>query len=326
MQVLEDTILAYQAINANKIQYFDLTAGEKMLKETVFERFGPNGIVGLYGYNYLNEDSIIVLGDHQYTVFLADDQARIHGTFPFPKDGPACSHPFGYGSFLPILREGKVYFSVGPRISENVASLAGQEMEMVLDLETGDLDYHFFYPEEYADQRNVYHVSFSRTVGYQGDFVYSFSAAPYLYRKTAAGEVSKHPVHSRFAKEVGDLTVGRDMTDYMEEEDAYVEDNAYGRVVYDSYREVYYLSFLHPIPSRDPATGLRRLYDEKPFSILIFDRELRQIGEYEAPRDRFCYKGFFVNSEGLWLSNNYKFNPDLDEDRLSFTLLRLVEK
>ena len=109
-----------------------------------------------------------------------------------------------------------------------------------------------------------------------------------------------------------------------------VESNSkpkYDNIVYDRYRDVYYRFCRMKDTKTSPKGFLDRGYYQclSDFSILILNSDLEVIGETLFEAGVYAPKLFFVNKDGLWLSENNYQREDITDDVLKFRCLKLVE-
>ncbi|MEL6634858.1 MAG: DUF4221 family protein [Bacteroidota bacterium] len=323
IQVVKDSLLAILNQEQNQIQIHSLeTLG--LVSTVNLARSGPNGVGELSAFYYHNQDSIFIISRFIRGMMLVNQQGEKLADY-YPPDSPIQFGTLVGGSkFPPLLHKNKLYYAVLPHGGFDDPGLTGQSVEICYDLNTGTISESQSYPKEYESEKNIFHVNFSRTLGDEHVFVYTFSSTPFLFVKSnTTKDVSRFAIQCDDCNySISDCT-DRDLRDYSQAEDAYVEDITNLSVTFDSYRKVYYVFVGHAVPSIDPTIGIRRTFDEKSFSILIYNLAFEKIGEFTPAEHQYLYSDFFVDNAGLWLSNNYRFNPDLVENQLSFTLLRL---
>jgi hypothetical protein len=75
-----------------------------------------------------------------------------------------------------------------------------------------------------------------------------------------------------------------------------------------------------------PKDDLEKLISYPPLaSIIIIDKNFRKIGELKLPQNKFLVSNAFVAKEGLYISNNHPENPQMQDNKLSFTLFELAK-
>lgn len=318
MSVWNDSILTYENRQMNCIQFYHINK-QSFISKLCFDVKGPNGTGNIVGYYIQSMDSIYINGDHTREIVLANQNRKVLRGFRLSND---FGTPAGV-TFFPIEKiNNKLYFLSLPDYNLYTVPTVGQEMEIAYDLNTKTHTEHFHFPEEYEGFHNTYYITYSRTINDAGDFVYSFPMCHHLYVKDKNGQISKMPAESKYALGVT-IRKNTAFADNIDETKAYIEGYAYRFIIFDKYRKVYYRFVHHPMEYINPSNGLARRIEDKPESIIILDGNFNKIGEYKLPVGKYWTENYFVNSEGLWISNNHPDNPDLDENFLSFTLFKL---
>lgn len=106
-----------------------------------------------------------------------------------------------------------------------------------------------------------------------------------------------------------------------------VENPNYGTIVYDLYREVYYRIAY-------PATEIgRKLKDRealellqfgrKNFAIMIFNKDMKLIGETMMPDYTYNSYLLFVRKDGLYISRSHPSNENYTDDEICFQRFEL---
>lgn len=192
------------------------------------------------------------------------------------------------------------------------------------DLKTEKLNVNFIeYPPLYQNKTNFgfYHAQSSYCINDKGHIVVSFPADPNLYlydrSKRFTGKVSAEC--SQFSGKVSAFTHAG------EEEKYYFNEDGYESVYYDKYRNVYYRFATAGIDGKLPVSS-NALYKGlfKPVYIIILDEKLNKIGEILLPENKHYFLNTFINEDGLYLSDSHPENPEMKENKLSFTCYKLV--
>ena len=98
----------------------------------------------------------------------------------------------------------------------------------------------------------------------------------------------------------------------------------YHNIMYDKYRDVYYRIAEFPYEFKQDESP----FDDpkgREFSVIIFDKDFRIIGETRFPGNKYFYKMSFVGKDGLYISENNLANPDFDENKLVFACFKLED-
>ena len=102
------------------------------------------------------------------------------------------------------------------------------------------------------------------------------------------------------------------------------EQGHYFHVMYDKYRNVYYRFVEHPCELA-PNEGYMDPPKRREFSVIIFDKDFRIIGETKFPGNKYFIRMSFVGRDGLYISENNLANPEFDEDKLVFACFKLED-
>lgn len=100
-----------------------------------------------------------------------------------------------------------------------------------------------------------------------------------------------------------------------------MEEPRYGNILYDPYRKVYY-RIAYPKAEIEKGINCFELssFGGKNFSVIILNEDLEIIGETLMPDYTYNPTLCFVRPDGLYISESHIFNPDFDENELSFRL------
>ena len=321
---LFENYLVAESIEKNSIQFYDLDTKEKK-HEVFLEKFGDNGIGKLIGSYVQNLDSIYVIGSHRYKIYLVNQEGEVLDKFAtqYDIDGKTYGTQMG-GTGFPLHKMGNTfYFPCLPEINIFEENVMGTTMELKYNLEKKEMRSSFSYPEEYNKMYNTWLFYFTKAIFNENKAVYTFSASPFLHIKEKE-VVHKIPIHSDYATSKKLLLPQPPTREPKELINIYLENNSYLSIIYDRYREVYYHFFGLPIDIIDNSTGKQNTPADKPFSIIIYNKDFKKIGEYLPEENHYLHNTYFVNEKGLWLSNNHVNNPNLNENILSFRLFELL--
>lgn len=102
------------------------------------------------------------------------------------------------------------------------------------------------------------------------------------------------------------------------------EQPVYGNILYDKYRNVSY-RFAYLASEVNKNVPFELLFSKKRFSIIILDSDFQKIGETVFPQNTYALALFFLNKDGLHLSENNIYNPEASNDLLVFRYFSLEE-
>ena len=94
--------------------------------------------------------------------------------------------------------------------------------------------------------------------------------------------------------------------------------------MYDKFRDIYYRFVEHPckLSTEDAYSHTPK---DREFSVIIFDKDLRIIGETKFPGNKYDNRMSFVGRDGLYISENNLANPEFDENKLVFACFKLED-
>lgn len=102
------------------------------------------------------------------------------------------------------------------------------------------------------------------------------------------------------------------------------ESASYSHIMYDEYRDIYY-RFAEMPCELGPNEYVYNDAKAREFSVIIFDKDFRIIGETKFPGNKYFYKMSFVGRDGLYISENNEANPEFDENKLVFACFGLQD-
>jgi hypothetical protein len=296
-------------------------------------REGPNGIPSFNGHGVINLDDIVV-STSRWKMFRVNRKGEIIREYLLSKGlDLAKVTPSWFWSFYYTPLEcidGKIYVYQDLPYTQWNGDPYGNNFEfdesplsIVLDTVTGDCRHlKLTYPKLFEKTRTIGKCSrYSRI--YDGKrFVYSFYRLPELY-VLEDGETGRRVASkSRYIDDIKNEGYSPSLSN-MEATRLVYSLPSYGNIVYDKYRDVYY---------RFCRLGTERFLDGKDqtfcwndFTIMILNSDLEVIGETLFEAGVYAPKLFFVNKDGLWLSENNYQRDDMTDDLLKFRCLKLVE-
>jgi hypothetical protein len=315
--------------NGNEILFYDINSGKLEFKvKPQFE--GNNGVGQISGYYIKNLDSIFLTIRGTEEIALINRNAIVEDKFPYEQT--IDNLPLTYYSSLTnvytplIIINNKMYIMP-------TCNRWGEKNPVCATI---DLSNHavqalpgFSYPVfPGADNKTKrFGIEFYVSRYYDGKrFVYSFYFDEDIYVASIDHKsVERVKVKSKYINEVnliddyGNVTV-EDMC----------ENPNYGNMLYDEYREVYY-RIAYPKTEIKNGVSMRELmelveYGRKNFSIIILDKDFNVIGETLFPDYTYNSTAMFIREDGLYISCSHSWNPEYNDDVLSFQRFDPVKK
>lgn len=157
------------------------------------------------------------------------------------------------------------------------------------------------------------------------DFVYSFFASDTVYKTSPDyKKIERYLLKSRYVDKAK-VTVNRDW-ELDRRIKQLCEQPAYGNLVYDKYRKVYYRFVFPETDLGDNENYMDILHSgKKSLAIMIIDENMNVIGETRFPDYTYNPNLFFIRNDGLYLSTSHIKNPKYSDDELRFERIELVK-
>lgn len=310
----------------NRLIFFDFNTKNRVF-EVNYDRAGVNGIGELQGASILSLDSIIVLGTSDEDIYLSDTSGTIKHKYKVkPKSGIDRTPQLRYGITNSCVASNKdIYlFTFPPGLGWPREAEALKESTIV-KYNLLEEDWHFInipYPEVYHQSGHYTFTHFIGDIDRNGEkLIINFPASNYVF-------VYENGIITKFlgkSDKVENIPPpGRKMATTSEEIDTQIlESPAYLFLSYDPYRKVYYRFLLNAQEDISSIGDVLKMYDEKPCSIIILDENFKKIGETVLAENTYHIPDHFIGPKGLYISTNHPDNPNINEDKLAYQLLKL---
>ena len=317
--ILRDSseILALWNKNDNSIMYYELNSFNPSLKQ-FFLRSGPNANYSSNFY-YLNQDSIFSTDAIKF-IYLTNQGSKIENTYPISDNTQFARPPSPYvwtGSPF-FLKDNKLFFQC------YMGGVFDRPTMAFVNLESKQISYFGEYPWFYlkAYWRGGFEYMTHTFNADQNLLVMSFAADHYL--RTI--DINKlEVIDSAFAgsDKLSNIKAPRlKMSDSGSELDdqKFLTQSSYGRLLYDEYRKVYYRFAFEGINDSDLTSDSNDRATIKPSMIIILNENFKKIGEYSLNRFKYDLNMTFVSRDGL----NIRLKAPENEDIIMFDILKLI--
>jgi len=305
-------------------------ANECVHKRIPLEKEGANGVPAIAGCKPFWDSKQFIAFQHNISrISILDGEGNVSKHyFTDPGDGRfiRCSEGWSYSYQPSFIKDSVVYLSSGTQKSEmKHHEWSTLPLFSLLDLRTGKIDQSRLCFPPIFDQ-DIKRVSGGHEFAYdynynQDRLVCSFYGYDSLMVTDDMQQVRWYDGKSRYLKsmrpQLKDAGDSRQLIKFR-------ENPLYSRMMYDKYRDVYYRFAEMPYelqpdesPYEDPKS--------REFSVIIFDKDFRIIGETKFPGNKYFNKMSFVGRDGLYISENNLANPDFDEDKLVFACFKLED-
>lgn len=325
--------LSFENHRENEIVIYDIESSQ-MVKRIRFETEGNNAIMGGFGgYYIVDMNHIFIPSLYMSTICVTDTtsvikqqinyQSTKNGLIlvPFLPSYASQMNFIGNNLYIPqtlnrTLKEKVISDSpvraVVDTISKEVKSLPMKFPPLMTDKDLG----------------TVAAVNCDYSSCYDGtNFVYSFFFDENVYITSPEHEIiDKKIAKSKYIDNIEKFSPRESNMQKIIK--LQCEHAAYGHIMFDKYREVYY-RFVYPSTSTDDYKGdyvdLFRS-GRKVFSVMILDKQLNVIGETLFPEYTFNPKLSFILEDGLYISLNHINNPEYSDDLFQFQKFELEHR
>lgn len=289
---------------------------------------GPNGVGRPSGVSVVGKDSIYIVSSVGYKISLINQQGTVKKSCRLLNQnqsrGEETGTPRVHTSRPLYFVDGMAYMNLAPDRNPHNDHFYEGFTNLKLNFEQCQFSYFNTFPE--SMQGNAWgngSGNYSTTINNNNVFIYSFGPDEYLYSYNPKDHAKqKFYAGSKFIDKIEPMKTAWGNT--VEYRRKYVlESPAYLNVIYDNYREVYYRFAIHEIEEKDEVLGFQNKYFDKPFSIIILNKDLKVIGEKLFPGKVYQINNFFLTEKGLFVSNGNDRNSNINEDELTFTLFEL---
>jgi hypothetical protein len=315
--------LVTSSFEKNSIQIFSID-NSSIIKEILLARDGPNGFKQMRGFVFVNFDSIFVFDSFTLrNTILIDSSGRIINKYDIHDEN---DHIINHASMtrLPtIFNKGKLYFFKFPNYDFTHPSFFEKKIPFELEYDIGKNIIRYkdiYWPESFYGRPWGYLSLPSRTLGQEGNFIYSFCIEDNLIVTNFEDASRVQLAKSQF---VNERSKPRD--EYSNDNEHFLEEYTYEVIIYDKYREVSYRTVGLKTQYRNSSGKINPL-QLKPFSIIVLDKNFTKIAETVIkPIEEYNPRDIFVGKRGLYVSGQNLYNPNLEEDSLVFNILELKE-
>ena len=148
--------------------------------------------------------------------------------------------------------------------------------------------------------------------------IYTFIDSLYVIHRDGTQE--QHYIHSKHQRHIQEEFDTANTYNYTELARTESAKTSYLGVVYDSYRNLYYITVSRPMPYEN-RDGTRNNVLDKPWSLLVLDSAFQQIAEMDMP-DCLSKHELMVVPKGIALADKRLS----DDEKTCFVILRYNEK
>lgn len=318
-----ESIYDYNTINFYRLDSCKLSHKVKIEKE------GVNGIPRFYGHGICSLDNLFITGFGKNVIYQINRKGEILKKLDYEmSDNKEIATEFDLNSLVNktlVIEKSKIYGTQFPLKKQiKGADFDKTPLCLTIDTCTGSVQkLPLNYPRLWESGNKMgYNAHCSRA--YDGKhFIYAFLTENDIIVTTDHIESKTYSIKSKYIDNIYSEGYPTDIS-FEEFNKAVNEQAIYGNFIYDKYRNIYY-RFAYPKCTVDKYS-FEYIFCRKEFSIIIIDSNFKIIGETLFPAGKYASKLFFVNKEGLYLSENNIDNPNTNENMLTFSCLKLKLK
>lgn len=298
---IDNSIASINTFSAQGIEYIAIY---KVPSETVdiYELYSQKLIktisLALYVLNKKHSTSVycknfdsIFINNNKNSLFMTDSSGKNKRTFLFPEG----LNP-GIADFVnnrpPVLKDSCFYASF-PVSGRNVDHVNNWSLMWRIDLKNNKQERLYHMPKRYIN--NFYGfdlMKFSYCFNNRRNFVFSFPADSNLYETDLDNLNCMFYGRSKFQQ--GDIEPLSKNKIGSDGEFEYLERDSYGPVFFDPYHKRYLRIFMHKLSRKDIDA---KNYDKEK-SVLIFNEELRLVGESSFSKKGVLFSSLFFTADG----------------------------
>jgi hypothetical protein len=320
----DTNFLALFNMQKNWLEVYNLDS-HQLYKRLQVQYEGQNSFGEMMGFYVINFDSILVLSIRPKILGIFDIDGTIKTKISFDRDlnNKLIKTTIPWEGQRPYLIQNKL--SLGQiwdcRESRGLLTdigIKGTPVEIFIDLITKECNSsNITYPQELMG-KNIATMPVIRTKGYNNEYIYHFALLNYFYRTKDHNSFEKVQIESNYKLDFSNL----DETKMMKGLSDKILHDAIVNIVYDEYREHYYV-FIRQRANDQETLDIKTELLYPDCFILILDKNLHFEGEVFLPEKIYSYKMIFITSKGLYISEDNVANPTFSEDIMRFRLFTL---
>jgi len=318
-------LLFYLDSYANRIVIYDVKT-KNLIDQIEFEFEGPNGVGSLQGFYFKDEEHIYLTPKGTPAIIRANNRGKVIERLRYNTHKKYTSSFYARTHHPLFLIDSSLYFKQyppSPYSQISIQRFSNSTLGLELNIMNGEVSaFKSNYPTQYWKDHKF--LPYCSTTFNGKEIVHAFWYSRILYAydiktgKLREIDLSEHI--PPFTYQSPNSPSGG--MEYM------IREPMLRSIKYDKYREVYYV-FYYPGDEeiKIEEYDLYSLAYNKPHLILfVFDKNFTLLAKNKLPSLTYKMDNYFISEQGLYLSRNNVFNPDMKEDLLRFDLLMLTGK
>jgi hypothetical protein len=312
--------------NHNNAIYLYNYDSATLLKKIKYDKEGPDGVLSLRGYLYLNEDSIFVYSNNDHNLCLTNSNAKVLERYKLYDRVKYDENSIIYPSPIPMTTVPLTKFNnnvilFGFYAAEfDFETPSNRPVCVMLNLEDKSVKHLINYPEQYSKYNWAGGFTYRMPCYTLDDksMIISFSAHHNLVRYDFETQTEKDfYAGSSAIKRIKPYSTDRNMVaETRSEIDWYMTNSSYESILYDKYNKIYYRIARLPVKNYTSNDSESR----KPLIIIILDSELNYLGEVALDEYKnIVTANWFISEEGI----HFQLIND-DEENITFKQYKIL--
>ncbi|WP_169714332.1 DUF4221 family protein [Algoriphagus antarcticus] len=304
----------------NRIYQYDYN-NQELIGSTDYPVEGPKGVGNVSNFYFHNRDTILISGKNVNWFFITDlgNSYMERFNFDFSREDrgkvPVATEQSG------IIFHDQSVFLTNP-IAYVPGMYAAPEEYKKIENSNFAVEYNIYspafvsndllFPIEYTKSVYSDYFNFMSQEKVGDNIIYSFGLSDsIIVFNTKDQEIIKHIASSYLADDLPKVSLANSVEEIGPEHEQYrlttfLNSMNYGKIFYDSYKELYYRVVEKPKPEIVVDVPQRT----KPFGIIVLNKNFEKIMEVDFEYGKYVLSNMFVSSKGLNVLNYEKILTD----------------
>lgn len=300
---------------------------EKLINEIVLEERGPDGVGRANGFYVLNTDFVLITSKYRKTINIIDNEGHKILSVNFRNDRLKTSSTKS-DFYCPVFKENENLFYIYQKLEGNWNNLSVDEFKsykttLSINIKTGELrKTGMGIPYSTSDlKRKSFNYSATKT---NNKYIISFNGSDSIFTsKNLENWKGYFCKSAHMPNELAEYLGTDDVREIMHNK---IRSSRYSTLTWDPYRKLIYRFYILGQEIK-PTDNVFDLYHyPSRFGIMVINENMEIIADEVFEKNKYFFNNHFVNKEGLYISINHPFNPQMDLNKLTFELIKLEPK
>jgi hypothetical protein len=322
--------LAVKNDNTNSIGIYNLD--NKELSNLIkIQTEGENMLFNMTGFLMFSLDSVYAITSMPKMIGLVNSYGEVLKKISYDMDinGRHTVPTLAFGRYHAILKGSTLFLSQEYR-THSTSGILTDSVRMTsyicvsVNVNNGEcVSSELTYPEELIG-KDVSGMEVTRTIGYDGTFIYHFGIIEALFLTKDHQKFKKVPLETNYYLRFEEIHFPY-IYDMINGVKSMLEHDKVYSILYDQYREIYYIIVRKRENRFEGESDFMTKFMYPHSLIIILDKDFKHLGELVLPENQYSCQMVFVAPEGLYISDDHPNNPDFDEDFMRFRLFKLTK-